>query len=108
MASGGSSLGAANLNADSNLTRNTTTSVEAPSGARSKLPRRTAEQRAKAAVRMRLSRRRKQLRLRCYLVEIHDDEIGALIHQGYLQAERRADSGAVLSALYNFLDRTLV
>jgi hypothetical protein len=90
------------------VTRNTTTNgVEGPS-ARSKPPRRSAEQRRKVADRMRLSRRRKQLRLRCYSVEIHDEEILALIRQRYLPAERRADQGAVLSALYAFLDRNLV
>jgi hypothetical protein len=87
--------------------RNTANGVKAPASARSKPSRRTAEQRAKAADRMRLSRRRKQLRLSCYTVEIHDDEIVALIRQGYLQGERRADRGAVLSALYVFLDTNL-
>jgi hypothetical protein len=57
---------------------------------------------------MRLSRRRKQLRLSCYSLEVHDDEIVALIRQGYLPGERRADRRAVLSALYAFMDQHLV
>ena len=89
------------------MTRNSTNGVEGPRSARSKPPRRSAEHRLKGADRMRLSRRRKQLRLRCYSVELHDEEVLALIRQRYLQVERRADRDAVLSALYSFLDEHL-
>jgi hypothetical protein len=90
------------------VARNTTTTgVEAPSRARTKSLRRTTEQRAMAADRMRLSRRRKQLRLSCFTVEIHDDEVSALISQGYLKGELRADRGAVLRALYAFMSQHL-
>jgi hypothetical protein len=88
--------------------RNTLNGAERRSSAPSKRARQSVEERRKAADRMRLSRRRKQLRLRCYSVELHDDEVAALIRQGYLQGERRGDRAAVLSALYAFLDQRLV
>ena len=89
------------------VTRNTTTGVEAAGSARRKPSRRSAEQRRKGADRMRLSRRRKRLKLHCFLVELHDDEISALVSKGYLQRERCADRGAVLGAFYAFMDQNL-
>ena len=63
--------------------------------------------RSPAAERMGLYRLRRQLGSRCLLIEISETEIEGLIRKGLLPAEMRNDVGAVMSALYEHLDRTL-
>ena len=70
-------------------------------------PLRSAEHRRASAERMRRSRERKRLSLRCYMLEIGDRQVDALIRQGCLLVESREDYGAVLEAIYRFLDRSL-
>ena len=63
--------------------------------------------RSPAAERMRQHRERRRQGLRCLLIEISETEIEGLIRKGLLPAEMRNDVGAVMSALYEHLDRTL-
>ena len=60
---------------------------------------------SRAAERMRLFRERK--RLRCLTIELHEDEIDALVRKGLLNAEMRNDANAIIEAMYAFFDRTL-
>jgi hypothetical protein len=60
-----------------------------------------------SAERMRLSRERKRNGLRCFTLEIRDQEIVALIDQGFLLVDDREDAAAVVEALYRFLDLSL-
>jgi hypothetical protein len=60
------------------------------------------------AERMRLHRKRRELGLRCVLIELHDSEIDRLIAIGLLSSERRSDPEAIKAALYSVLDRSLV
>jgi len=46
--------------------------------------------------------------MRCLTIELRETEVTTLIERGYLKPETRNDLGAVRSALYGFLDRTLV
>ena len=61
-----------------------------------------------AAVRMRRHRLRRRKEMRCLTIELRETEVTTLIERGYLKPETRNDLGAVRSALYGFLDRTLV
>ena len=63
--------------------------------------------RSPAAERMRLHRERQRRGLRCFMIELRDSEIDALIRYGLLPGERRKDKGAIIRALYAYLDRTL-
>jgi hypothetical protein len=60
-----------------------------------------------AAARMRRHRQRRRDGLRCFMIELRETEIGALIRNGLLAAENRHDYDSVQSALYAFLDRAL-
>jgi hypothetical protein len=60
-----------------------------------------------AAERMRLYRERRRDGLRCLTIELRETEVDALIQRGLLSSETRNDPGAVVDALYGFLDRTL-
>jgi hypothetical protein len=60
-----------------------------------------------AAERMRRYRDRRNKKLRCLTLEIHEIEIDLLIRKGLLAAEMRNDLIAVRDALYSFLDETL-
>ena len=60
-----------------------------------------------AAERMRLHRERRWDGLRCLIIELRETEIDALIRRGLLSSETRNDPGAVVDALYGFLDSTL-
>jgi hypothetical protein len=57
---------------------------------------------------MRLHRKRRELGLRCVLIELHDSEIDHLIAIGLLSRERRSDLEAIKAVLYSFFDRSLV
>jgi hypothetical protein len=69
---------------------------------------RTAMRRAGAAERMRRNRERRREGLHCYMLEIRDQEIEALIRRGFLRPERRNENEAIVEALYEFLDGALV
>jgi hypothetical protein len=58
-----------------------------------------------AAERMRRHRQRRRDDLRCFMIELRETEIDALIRNGLLAAANRHDS--VQSPLYAFLDRSL-
>ena len=60
-----------------------------------------------AAERMRRHRQRRRDGLRCFMIELRETEIDALIRKGLLAAESRHDYDSVQSALYAFLDRAL-
>ena len=60
-----------------------------------------------AAERMRRHRQRRRDGLRCFIIELRETEIDALIGKGLLAAESRHDYDSVQSALYAFLDRAL-
>jgi hypothetical protein len=60
-----------------------------------------------AAERMRRHRQRRRDGLRCFMIELRETEIDALIKNGLLAAENRHDYDSVQSALYAFLDRAL-
>jgi hypothetical protein len=63
--------------------------------------------RASAAERMRCSRKRRLRGLRCYILELRDGEIKALVQRGLLSPGERANRNAVTQAMYAFFDRTL-
>jgi len=56
---------------------------------------------------MRLFRERRRKGLRCVTIELHEDEIDALVHMGLLNAKMRNDANAIIEAMYAFFDRTL-
>lgn len=60
-----------------------------------------------AALRMRAHRERRRKGLRCFIVELRETEIDALIRGGLLDPNSRNNSDAVLEGLYHFLNRTL-
>jgi len=59
------------------------------------------------AERMRLFRERRRKGLRCVTIELHEDEIDALVRMGLLAPEMRNDANAIIEAMYAFFDRTL-
>jgi hypothetical protein len=63
--------------------------------------------RSAAAERMRRHRQRRRDGLRCFMIELRETEIDALIRNGLLAADNRHDYDWVQSAIYAFLDRTL-
>jgi hypothetical protein len=60
-----------------------------------------------AADRMRRHRQRRRDGLRCFMIELRETEIDALIRNGLLPPENRHDYESVQSALYVFLDHAL-
>jgi hypothetical protein len=60
-----------------------------------------------AAERMRRHRERRRDGLRCFMIELRETEIEALVREGTLKESARNDSNAVLEALYVHFDRTL-
>ena len=63
--------------------------------------------RTAAAERMRCHRQRRRDGLRCFMIELRETEIDALIRDGLLALENRHDYDSVQSALYAFLERAL-
>jgi len=63
--------------------------------------------RTAAAERMRRHRPRRRDGLRCFMIELRETEIDALIRNGLLAAENRHDYVSVQSAFYAFLDHAL-
>ena len=45
--------------------------------------------------------------MRCFMVELHETEIDALIRRGLLARETHNNARAIIVALYHFLDDTL-
>jgi hypothetical protein len=76
-----------------------------PSPAR---PSSSASEPTGAAARMRQSRWRRKRGYRCLRLDIHEDEIAALVERKLLDPESRNDPDAVINALYDFLERELV
>jgi hypothetical protein len=60
--------------------------------------------RTAAAERMRRHRQRRRDGLRCFIIELRETEIDALISNGLLAAEKRQDYDSVQSAFYAFID----
>jgi hypothetical protein len=60
--------------------------------------------RARAAERMRRSRNRRRGDLRCYILELRESEIEALVRRGFLSPDERTNRSAVVKAMYAFLD----
>jgi hypothetical protein len=60
-----------------------------------------------AAERMRRHRQRRRDGLRCFMIELCETEIDALIRKGLLPPRNRHDYDSVQLALYAFLDRAL-
>jgi hypothetical protein len=56
---------------------------------------------------MRESRLRRKKGLRCFTIELRNTEVDALVSKGLLDEGKRADTDAVLEALYSHLDATL-
>ena len=63
--------------------------------------------RSRGAERMRASRERRRLGLRCVTVELFQTEIDLLIRWGLLKADARHDTRSVRDSLHAFLDRAL-
>jgi hypothetical protein len=64
-----------------------------------------AESRSPAAERMRLYRQRRKGGLRWLPIELSDRDIEKLIRAGHLKSETRNDSGALIQAIYDYLDQ---
>jgi hypothetical protein len=62
---------------------------------------------SRAAERMRRHRQRRRDGFRCLNVELRETEIDTLIRRGLLNNEMRNEPGAIVDALYAFLDSTL-
>jgi hypothetical protein len=60
--------------------------------------------RSPAAERMRLYRKRRKVGLRWLPIELSEAEIDKLIRKGHLKADMRNDAGAIIRALYDYLD----
>jgi hypothetical protein len=60
--------------------------------------------RSPAAERMRLHRERKKNGMRCVMIELRETEIEALIRKGFLKADARNDTQAIIDALYSYFD----
>jgi hypothetical protein len=61
--------------------------------------------RSPAAERMRNHRERRKAGMRCFNVELRETEIDALIRKGFLKADARNDTQAIIDALYSYFDR---
>lgn len=62
---------------------------------------------AGSAERMRRCRARRRAGFRCFRVELHRSEIDAFVRRGLLRADERADEGAVVDALSQYIEQTL-
>ena len=63
--------------------------------------------RSPAAERMRVHRERKKSGMRCVMLELRETEINALIRKGFLKADARNDTSAIVDAIYAYFDREL-
>lgn len=78
-----------------------------PNSSAAAAPEQVQARRAAAAGRMRRSRNRRGRGLRCYMLELRDTEIAALVGRGLLAPGDESNRPAVVKAMYAFLDRTL-
>jgi hypothetical protein len=60
-----------------------------------------------AAERMRIARTRRKKGYRCILVEVHDNEIDALVRRGLLDRGDAEDLAAIQAALHRLFERVL-
>jgi hypothetical protein len=60
-----------------------------------------------SAERMRRCRARRRAGYRCFMVELHRNEIDTLVRRGLLRADERDDEGAVVDALSQYIEQTL-
>jgi hypothetical protein len=60
-----------------------------------------------SAVRMRRCRARRRAGYRCFTVELHDNEIAALVHRGLLRVDDRENPAAIVTALYDYLEDSI-
>ena len=63
--------------------------------------------RSPAAERMRRHRERRRDGLRCLIIELREQEIDALVRNGFLKGDTRNDLYSIEMALYEFLERSL-
>jgi hypothetical protein len=63
--------------------------------------------RTRATARMQRSRRRHREGLRCYTVELRDNEAEVLVELGLLSPTERANRHSVIKAIHSFFDQTL-
>ena len=82
-------------------------SLTAPGADASSERRRDQPSRSLAAQRMRRHRERRRDGFRCYLVELRESEIDALVNMNLLQREMRNSYEHILDAFYRFLDNAL-
>jgi hypothetical protein len=71
------------------------------------IPSRAAPARTPAAERMRRYRDRMRRGFFCLTIDMHENEIEALIQRGYLRVAHRDEIDAIREAFYAFLDKTL-
>jgi hypothetical protein len=71
------------------------------------LPTSAPATRSAAAERMRRHRERRRDGLRCLMIELRQQEIDALVRNGFLKGDTRNDLYSIEMALYEFLERTL-
>jgi hypothetical protein len=64
-----------------------------------------AEHRSPAAERMRQYRKRRRAGLRWLPIELSEADVEGLIRKGHLNAVMRNDAGALIQAIYDYLDR---
>jgi hypothetical protein len=62
---------------------------------------------ARAAERMRRSRKRHRDGIRCYTVQVRNREVDVLVQLGLLCPTERANRYSVIKALHSFFDETL-
>lgn len=67
----------------------------------------SVSQASRAAERMRRHRQRRRDGLRCFVIELRETEIDALVSKGLLKQETRNSANEIIEAFYAFLDRTL-
>jgi hypothetical protein len=60
-----------------------------------------------AAARMRQSRARRRDGFRCFMIELHQSEIDALVDRGLLHPDQRNDCDSIVDALYDLLEKEL-
>jgi hypothetical protein len=67
----------------------------------------TVAAREAATKRMRRCRARRRAGFRCLTIELHDNEIDALVHRGLLRVDDREIPDAIVTALYDYLEGSI-
>jgi hypothetical protein len=60
--------------------------------------------RARATERMRRSRNRRRIGIRCFTLQLRESEIAALVRRGLLPSDEQTNRIAVVKAMHAFLD----